>query len=147
MITLTKLDAANWLEVSRLSVGEEQKVFFPISNIYWIAISRYEEMTELYAIKNDDEIVGLIGGGLDEDQKAGYINPIMIDKAHQRHGYAKEAMLLMIELLYDKFKTPQINLGHRKTNTVAGKMYESLGFLVIGEDEKQYFRSLVMPVN
>ena len=46
-------------------------------NVYWIGISRYEEKSELFAIKADDDYVGLIGGGYDEGGVTGYINPVM----------------------------------------------------------------------
>jgi len=50
------------LKICELSVSEEQKQLFTIPNVYWIGISRYEEQTELFAIKRDAEYVGLIGG-------------------------------------------------------------------------------------
>jgi len=75
-IILEALNADNWFKICDLSVSDEQKTFFPISNLYWISISRYEEKTELFAIKADAEYVGLVGGGFDEDGITGYINPI-----------------------------------------------------------------------
>ena len=45
-IILEALDANNWLKICDLSVSDKQKTFFPISNLYWIGISRYEEKTE-----------------------------------------------------------------------------------------------------
>ena len=80
MIILEELNVDNWLETMELSVSEEQKNVFPIPNVYWVGISRYEEKTTLYAIKNDETIVGLIGIGYDEDGVSGYINPLMIDE-------------------------------------------------------------------
>lgn len=82
MIILEELNVDNWLETMELSVSEEQKNVFPIPNVYWVGISRYEEKTTLYAIKNDETIVGLIGIGYDEDGVSGYINPLMIDEKY-----------------------------------------------------------------
>lgn len=42
-IHLSELNKDNWLETANLSVSEQQKNIFPISNIYWFGISRYEE--------------------------------------------------------------------------------------------------------
>ena len=56
MIILEELNVDNWLETMELSVSEEQKNVFPIPNVYWVGISRYEEKTTLYAIKNDETI-------------------------------------------------------------------------------------------
>ncbi|MDY3855055.1 MAG: hypothetical protein SO170_08910 [Butyribacter sp.] len=59
MIQLEELNVDNWITVCNLSVSEEQKKVFPIPNVYWIGISRYEENTTLFAIKNEKEYVGL----------------------------------------------------------------------------------------
>ncbi|MDD7611470.1 MAG: GNAT family N-acetyltransferase [Spirochaetales bacterium] len=142
MIMLEELNVDNWLKVMELTVSEEQKDIFPISNVYWVGISRYEEKTTLYAIKNDELYVGMVGIGYDEDGVSGYINPMMIDEKHQGKGYSKEAMLLAIEKLKSEYKVSEIHLGHRKNNMKAGKLYESLGFIIIDEDEMDYFRKL-----
>lgn len=141
-VILEPLNVNNWLKICDLSVSDAQKSFFPVPNVYWIGISRYEEMSELFAIKVDEVYVGLIGGGYDEDGITGYINPLMIDQYHQGNGYSKQALLLMIEYLRNNLNVNRININHCKTNVVAGKIYESLGFLVYGENEKEYLRKL-----
>lgn len=40
MIMLEELNVDNWLKVMELTVSEEQKDIFPISNVYWVGISR-----------------------------------------------------------------------------------------------------------
>ena len=143
-IYLVELDNENWLETANLSVSEKQKEIFPIPNIYWIGISRYEEHTTLYAIMLDDNIVGLIGLGYDEDGVSGFINPLMIDEKYQGHHFAKDAMRIAIDILQDQYNAGEIHLGHRKTNTTAAKLYEQLGFQIVGEDEQDYFRVKVL---
>ncbi len=88
----------------------------------------------------DDNIVGLIGLGYDEDGVSGFINPLMIDEKYQGHHYAKDAMRIAIDILQDQYNVGEIHLGHRKTNTTAAKLYEQLGFQIVGEDEQDYFR-------
>ena len=144
-ITLEPLDVNNWLKVCDLSVSEEQKEIFPIPNVYWIGISRYEEGSELFAIKADDEYVGLIGGGYDEDGITGYINPFMIDHQHQKNSYAKPALKLIIEYLRDNLNVDKINVNHSKNNVTAGKIYDSLGFFVYNETDDEYQRQMVFP--
>ena len=141
-VILEPLDVNNWLKICDLSVAEEQKSIFSIPNVYWIGISRYEEMSELFAIKSDDIYVGLIGGGYDEDGITGYINPLMIDKCHQKRGYAKESILLMIDYLKDNLNVETININHHKANVAVGKIYESLGFHIYSENEKEYLRNM-----
>ena len=141
-VTLEALDVNNWLKVCDLSVSEEQKATFPIPNVYWIGISRYEEGTELFAIKAGNEYVGLVGGGYDEDGVTGYINPLMIDHRHQKNNYAKSALKLIIKYLHDNLNVDKINVNHRKNNVIAGKIYDSLGFFVYSETDDEYQRQM-----
>lgn len=148
-VYLEPFDVDNWLKVCRLTVKEEQKEVHPIPNVYYIGISRYEEFTELFAVKCDDTYVGFIGGGLDEDKESGYINPLMIDASYQRRGYARAAMKLMIEYLQAKYNVPRVNLGHRIDNFEAAMLYESLGFKVVrayddGEYGEGHYRTLTL---
>jgi len=140
-ITLEALNVDNWLKICDLSVTEEQKKIFPIPNVYWIGISRYEEKSELFAIKADDEYVGLIGGGYDEDGITGYINPLMIDQRYQKNNYAKPALMLIVDYLREKLGVEQINVNHSKENFV-GKIYESLGFYIYNETDSEYQRQI-----
>ena len=39
------------------------------------------------------------------------------------------------------YNVRKINLGHRKLNIVAARLYEKLGFEIMGEDEQDYFRT------
>ena len=140
-IQLRELNKDNWLKTANLSVSEQQKDIFPIPNIYWLGISRYEEHTTLYAITLDKTIIGLIGLGYDEDGVSGFINPLMIDEKYQGNRYAKQAMDIAIHILKTVYHVTKINLGHRKTNIAAGKLYEKLGFEIVGVDEQDYFRT------
>lgn len=142
MIQLRELNSENWLKTINLSVSNEQKAVFPIPNAYWVGISRYEEHTTLYAIMYNEIIVGLVGLGYDEDGVSGYINPLMIDEKHQGKGLSFKAMIKAIDILKTDFKVSEIHIGHRKTNVIAGKLYEKLGFIIAGEDEQDYFRVL-----
>lgn len=140
-IYLSELNEDNWLETANLSVSEQQKDVFPIPNVYWLGISRYEEHTTLYAITLDKTIIGLIGLGYDEDGVSGFINPLMIDEKYQGNRYEKQAMDIAIHILKTVYHVTKINLGYRKANIAAGKLYEKLGFEIVGEDEQDYFRT------
>jgi len=141
-ITLEALNADNWLKICDLSVSEEQKAYFPVSNLYWIGISRYEEKTELFAIKADGCYIGLIGGGFDEDGVSGYIAPFMIDRRYQGNGYAKPALRLMVESLRERLGVTRINISHRKENVIAGRIYEALGFREYNQTDREIQRKM-----
>lgn len=141
IITIEALDVNNWLKICNLSVSEEQKQIFTVPNVYWIGISRYEEHSELFAIKQNNVYVGFIGGGLDEDGISGYINPLMIDEKFQKQGIAEKAMQLMMKYLICKHCVLSIHINHRKTNPAAGRLYEKLGFVVYSETDTELCRS------
>ena len=140
-ISIVPLDVNNWLKVCELSISEAQKHIFTVPNVYWIGISRYEEHSELFAIKHGDDCVGLIGCGLDEDGIVGYINPLMVDERFQRQGIASEAIRLMMDHLVRKHHVPRIRISHRKENHAAGRLYEKLGFAIYTETDEEYCRS------
>ncbi len=141
-IELEALGAKNWLKVCSLSVMPEQKRVFPIPNVYWIGISRYEEHTDLFAVKTDGEYAGLIGLGYDEEGVSGLINPLMVDRAFQRRGIAAQALRLAAALLLEQYGVRVIHIGHRRENGAAGRLYERLGFAVSGGTDTEVFRTL-----
>ncbi len=140
-ITIEPLNVDNWLEICGLSVSEEQKLLFTVPNVYWIGISRYEEHTDLYAIKSGEDYVGLIGCGLDEDGISGYINPLMIDEGYQHQGIGEKAMHLIMDHLIRRYHVPCIHINHRKENYAAARLYERLGFYVYTETDTEYCRN------
>lgn len=139
-VHLQPLNQDNWLEAASLSVSEEQKALFPIPNVYWIGISRYEEHTALYAIMHGETMVGMLGLGYDEDGVSGFINPLMIDARYQGRHYAEQALTLALDVLKTVYHVPCVHLGHRKANTAAARLYEKLGFDILGEDERDTYR-------
>ena len=48
----------------------------------------------------------------------------------------------MIKYLREELNVNIINLGHRRENIVASRLYDKLGFQKCGEDNKDYYRSL-----
>ncbi|MBO5155198.1 MAG: hypothetical protein J6C00_12735 [Eubacterium sp.] len=55
-----------------------------------------------------------------------------------------QQMHIAIDILQNQYDVGEIHLGHRKTNTTAAKLYEQLGFQIVGEDEQDYFRVKVL---
>ena len=53
-------------------------------------------------------------------------------------------MHISIDILQNQYNVTEIHLGHRKTNTAAAKLYEQLGFQIVGEDAQDYFRVKVL---
>lgn len=77
--------------------------------------------------QKDPRMVGFtmyeVSGGV------GYIMRLMIDAKYQRLGYGTAAMVEVIRRLKLNPDVEIIATSHRSTNSVAAKLYESLGFV------------------
>ena len=49
--------------------------------------------------------------------------------------------LIILKFMKKEYGVSKINLGHRKVNIAAARLYEKLGFVIVGEDEQDYFRT------
>lgn len=144
-VSLEPLDVNNWLKVCRLSVSEEQKAVFTVPNVYWIGISRYEEHSELFAVRAGGEYVGLIGARYDKGTGAGQINPLMIDQHYQRKGYGRAALLRMIAWMRENYGVSRFDISNRTANAATAKLYEPLGFHVYALEGGEELRKLELP--
>ena len=148
MIELRKITWDNWEECLGLKVTEEQDNFVA-SNIYSLAQSFIHQTNDetppfSMAIYNDDVMVGYTlyyYAAADEDdpedETCYYICRFMIDKRYQGKGYGKQAMQKILEHIktFPHGKAGIVLLSYEPTNTVAKKLYESLGFAETGEIE------------
>lgn len=134
-ISLKELTLENWYECTELSVTEEQKKVFTFPVVYWIAESKYVPEFEPLAIYCDEEIIGFIVYCSSPDNEGNYWIPaLMIDARYQRRGYAKEAMLQLIQYMKLHLNPQRIMIGHRPENMIAGNLYESLGFVRVSDE-------------
>lgn len=143
-ISLKEINANNWFECTELSVTEEQKKIFPISVVYWMAMAKYEynNELELLAVYNDNSIVGVVAYGIDPDIDTPWITTVMIDQKYQGKGYGREAVKQLIDLIISRHNCKKIIIAHRPNNYAAAKLYESLGFHEIEQNEDEIVRSL-----
>jgi diamine N-acetyltransferase len=146
MIELRKITWDNWEECLRLDVNDEQKNFVA-QNEYSLAqsflhITNDDTPPFSYAIYNEDVMVGYtlyFFSAADEDdaddKDCYYICRFMIDKRYQGKGYGRQAMLKILEHIktFPHGKTDIVVLSYEPENTVAKKLYESLGFVETGK--------------
>ncbi|MBK9925609.1 MAG: GNAT family N-acetyltransferase [Anaerolineales bacterium] len=83
----------------------------------------------LYTINDGDNMVGVIWlrANVDRPTKNGFIFSLRIDEKFRGKGYGKQAMLL-IEEKARKLGLKSIGLHVFAVNTVARKLYESVGY-------------------
>jgi diamine N-acetyltransferase len=132
-ITLRDIDKDNWEAATNLKLAESQKTF--------VAVNWYSMLQVLYAkaevdlvhkgIYHDEEMVGYTMMGQIPGKT--FITRLMIDEKHQNKGYGRAAMNAIIADLKARYNPDSIFISFEPENTVARKLYESLGFVDTGE--------------
>ena len=128
MVSLKPVTRENLEEVLALRVGEEQEKYV-ISNAE--SLSRayvYSETAYPFAIYDDNIIVGFIMMGYYEVKGYYTLWEFMIDHKYQNKGYGRQALKLGLDFVREKFGPADIYTGVTPGNTVAKKLYESVGF-------------------
>jgi diamine N-acetyltransferase len=134
-ITLKELTQENWKACIDLKVHPEQKDFVA-SNLYSIAESKFYPSCVPLAVYDNETLVGFIMYEPDLERKiegAYCIYRLMIDCAHQGKGYGRVAMQQVIERLKKYSDCRVIRTSYVPENTIAAKLYYSLGFQPTGE--------------
>jgi len=131
-ITLRPITRANYRECTKLSVADDQKDFVA-SNAFSLVQAHYESDLYPLAIYDGDTMVGFVMYGLNGDEGKWWIDRLMVDKAHQRKGYGKEAMIQTIERIKEHGNCKLIRISYEPHNEVARKLYAGLGFYETGE--------------
>ena len=128
MVSLKPVTRENLEEVLALRVNEDQEKYV-ISNAE--SLSRayvYSETAYPFAIYDDDTIVGFIMMGYYEVKRYYTLWEFMIDSKYQNKGYGRKALKLGLNFVKEKFGPVDIYTGVIPGNTVAKKLYESVGF-------------------
>ena len=128
MVTLKPITRENLENVLALRVAEDQEKYV-ISNAE--SLSRayvYSETAYPFAVYDDDIIVGFIMMGYYEVKGYYTLWEFMIDRKFQNKGYGRQALKLGLEFVRGKFGPVDIYTGVTPGNTVAKKLYESVGF-------------------
>ncbi len=131
-ITLREITPENFEECINLKVSESQKAFVA-PNVNSIAQSKLYPTYNTFAVYSDDEMVGFVMFGWDEDDKQFFLGRLMIDEKHQGKGFGKAATLEVIERLKENPDCKAIYLSFVPENTSAEKLYERVGFERTGD--------------
>ena len=128
-VTLKEINGDNFDEIIALKVEK-----FCASNLYSLAQAKiYPEAIPL-AIYNDDIAVGFIMYGIEpRDNYEYWIDRLMIDEKHQKNGYGKIAMKIIIDKIKRDKTHNRIKLSTNTENIIGRKFYKKLGFKETGE--------------
>ena len=144
VVTLREITAATVRAICALETSEEQKRFVA-PNAVSIAQAYFEPRAVFRAVYADEVLVGFVMWKPTDDPEVAVLWRFMIDRNHQKKGYAKQAIARLVDLLRD--------VGHRRmqTSVVLGDaspldFYRSIGFVETGgtlaNGERVLMRSL-----
>lgn len=131
MIMIKPIDTGNLWNVISLEVRKDQEGLVT-SNAVSIAQAKVFEELIPRAIYYDDTLVGFIMHCIDRDDDEYWLYRLMIDQNHEKHGYAKQAMKLLIDELKRDTKRKRLFLGVERRGEEAVGLYRSLGFVFDG---------------
>lgn len=147
-ITLQKVDDSNFIPCFNLELNDWQKEFVshPIRSLAQ-AYVYYKQCTP-FAVFSGDEVVGYVMVIYDYDEETYNIWHLMVDRRHQRKGFGRATMELVLEYIRTKpFGSSNcVLLTVNPQNTAAYALYRALGFAATGrldEDEVELGLTLV----
>ena len=129
---LRDVNAGNWRDVVRIEPREGQRRFVA-SVAYYLNLCHYGEEWQPLALYQDDKPVGFAMWGYDEEEDRHWIGGLVIDAKHQGKGYGRAAMEALLDHLAARPGYRGAALSYEPENTVARRLYASLGFVETGE--------------
>jgi diamine N-acetyltransferase len=131
MLNLREINRENYMECLRLTVAPAQRDFVA-SNAFSLAQAKYHPQCVPLAIYSDDVMVGFVMYCIDSDDDNYWVWRLMVDERHQRRGYGRRAMELVINRISEDKTRNQVLISFRPDNKVAENLYNSLGFVHTG---------------
>ena len=132
-MTLQEITAKTWEQCVKLKVRNDQEHFIA-SNVYSLAQSKYEPGLLPLAVHDGETMVGFVMYSEQPYEPGKYfIYRVMVGSEFQGKGYGRAAMRALIERMKALPNCQEIVLGYEPENSVAERLYESLGFRKTGE--------------
>jgi diamine N-acetyltransferase len=132
LIEAREVNAHNWREVVRIEPREDQRRFVA-SVAYYLNLCHYGGVWKPLALYHDGEPVGFAMWGYDAEDDSHWIGGFVIDGQHQGKGYGRAALETMLDHLATQPGYREAALSYEPENTVARRLYASLGFVETGE--------------
>jgi diamine N-acetyltransferase len=129
---LREVTADNWRDVVRIEPREDQGRFVA-SVAYYLNLCHYGEEWKPLALYQDGEPVGFAMWGYDAEEDSYWIGGFVIDAKHQGQGHGRAAMEALLDHLAGQPGYREAALSYEPENTVARRLYASLGFVETGE--------------
>ncbi len=131
-MTLEDVGADNWRACTALEVEQSQQPFVaPVA--YYLTLCAYGESPwQPLAVRSGHEVVGFVMWGIDPEDDSFWIGGLIIDSRHQRRGYGRAVVALLLERAASDGHR-EAALSYHPQNTLAQSLYASMGFVETGE--------------
>lgn len=131
-IELREITPDNVLDCIELQPADDQKAFIS-PNVYSLAESKVSPSELPLAIYAGETPVGFVMYGISPADGRYWILRLMVDRQHQHRGYGRAALNEALRRLRNTPDCASVRVSYEPANTVAEKLYESLGFRRTGE--------------
>jgi len=129
---LRDVNADNWRDVVRIEPRQDQRQFVA-SVAYYLDLCHYGEDWRPLALYREGEPVGFAMWAFDDSEDSHWIGGLVIGAEHQGKGYGRAAMEALLDYLAEQPGYREAALSCDPENTVARRLYASLGFVETGE--------------
>ena len=134
MLKLIDVNEQNWLDISRLSVREDQRGY--LDNALGIIARGYVYRAcraRVIGIADDETIIGVaLVKDLDEEPACYDLQQFMIDRRYQGKGYGTLALRMILSNLKAERKYDCVEVCVKKDDAAALHLYEKVGFVDTG---------------
>lgn len=122
----------NWVECIGMRVNKEQEAFVA-SNAYSLVETQYVGGLYPLCIYDGDQMVGFMMWQEDEEDHDLGMCRLMIDQRFQNRGYGRASVIKLMDMIRTKYGHAPFYTSFEPENTIAGKLYGSLGFEETGD--------------
>jgi len=141
------IDKSNYWDCIELVVDKSQENFVA-DNKQSLVEAAYEEGLYTLGVYHEDTMIGFVLYDYDDSYPGWSMSRFMIGKQFQGEGYGKQAAKDFFDYFKSKHNADKIYISVSLENTVARKMYTSLGFVELKEIEYSFlgkiFREMQM---
>lgn len=142
-----EIDKTNYWDCMALTIDDSQEGFVA-DNKQSLVEAAYEYGLYTLGIYHEETMVGFVLYDYDDTFPGWSMSRFMIGKQFQEKGYGKQAVLTFLDYFKGKHNADKLYISISLDNTVARKMYSSIGFEEIKEAEYSFlgkcFREMQM---
>ncbi len=132
IVTVRPIDGGSFRDVLDLEVTAEQGAWVaPVSR--YLALCAYGGVWHPLGLYAGDEAVGFAMWAFDADEGSHWIGGFLVDRRRQGLGYGRAAIEALIAWLATEQGATELALSYHPDNTVAERLYASVGFAATGE--------------